>query len=63
MRLTTPFDARHPYLMAGARLAAGIWLFILFALLLVDGAWWGVVLLLPAAFLVLLATRVLQNVR
>ena len=63
MQLTTSVDARHPYVMAAVRLAAGVWLFILFALLLAVGAWWGVVLLPAAVFLFLVAIRVLQNAR
>jgi len=37
VRLTTSYDERHPYLMAGIPLAAGVWLFILFTLLLSIG--------------------------
>jgi hypothetical protein len=63
LRLTTSYDERHPYLMGGIRLAVGVWLFVLFTFLLSAGDWWGVVLLLPAAILFVVGTRVLQNFR
>jgi predicted membrane channel-forming protein YqfA (hemolysin III family) len=59
VRLTTPFDARHPFLMAGVRLAAGLWLLFLFAALMSIGDWWGAVLLLPAGLLFAVGAYVL----
>ena len=58
-RLTTSFDKRHPFLMSGLRLAAGIWLVFLFAALLSIGDWWAAVLLLPAGILLVVGSYVL----
>jgi hypothetical protein len=47
--LVTSWDYRHPSVLAGVRLAAGIWLVVLSALLLSIGDWWAASLLLVAA--------------
>jgi hypothetical protein len=38
--LVTSLDYRHPSVLAGVRLAAGIWLVVLTALLFSIGDWW-----------------------
>jgi hypothetical protein len=47
--LVTPWDYRHPSVLAGVRLAAGIWCVVLSALLFSIGDWWAAPLLLVAA--------------
>ena len=48
-RLVTPWDYRHPSALAAVRLAAGVWLVVLTALLFSIGDWWAAPLLLVAA--------------
>jgi hypothetical protein len=47
--------------MGGIRIAIGVWLLVLVALLVSIGDWWGVVLLLPAAISFVVAARVLRD--
>ena len=49
--LVTSWDYRHPSVLAGVRLAAGIWLVVLTALLFSIGDWWAAPLLVVAAVL------------
>jgi hypothetical protein len=49
--LVTPWDYRHPSVLAGLRLGAGIWMVVLTALLFAIGDWWAAPLLLVAAVL------------
>jgi fatty acid desaturase len=48
-RLVTSLDYRHPVALAAVRLAAGICLVVLSALLFSIGDWWAAPLLLVAA--------------
>jgi hypothetical protein len=52
MKLVTPFGYRHPHLVARVRVASGIWLLIITAILYGygRGGLWGA-LLVPAAAL------------
>jgi hypothetical protein len=63
VRLTSSYDERHPYVMAGVRVAVGVWLIVLFALLGSIGDWWGAVLLLPAAISIWIGGRVFESSR
>jgi hypothetical protein len=45
------------------RIAVGIWLLILAAILCGSGYWWGVLLLAPAALHFYLAYRVLHSLK
>jgi hypothetical protein len=47
--LVTSWDYRHPSVLASVRLAVGIWLVVLSALLFSIGDWWAAPLLLLAA--------------
>ena len=47
--LVTSWEHRHPSVLAAVRLAAGIWLVVLSALLFSIGDWWAAPLLLVAA--------------
>jgi len=49
--LVTPWDYRHPSAFASVRLAAGIWMVVLCALLFSIGDWWAAPLLVIAAAL------------
>jgi hypothetical protein len=49
--LVTSWDYHHPSALAGVRLAAGIWLVVLSALLFASGDWWAAPLLAAAAML------------
>ena len=49
--LVTSWNYRHPTVLAGVRLAAGIWLVVLSVLLFSIGDWWAVPLLVAAAVL------------
>jgi hypothetical protein len=49
--LVTSWDYRHPSVLAGVRLAAGIWLVVLSALLFSIGDWWAAPMLVVAAVL------------
>jgi hypothetical protein len=49
--LVTSWDRRHPSVLAGLRLGAGIWLVVLSALLFSVGDWWAAPLLVVAAVL------------
>ncbi len=49
--LVTSWDYHHPSALAGVRLAAGIWLVVLSALLFTSGDWWAAPLLAAAAML------------
>ena len=44
------WDYRHPSVLAGVRLAAGIWCVVLSVLLFSIGDWWAAPLLVAAAF-------------
>lgn len=52
LKLATPYSYRHPRLVARVRVAVGVWLLILTAILCGpgNGGWWGL-LLVPAAAL------------
>ena len=43
------WERRHWRLIARMRVAIGIWLLVLGAILLSDGYWWGIVMVAPAA--------------
>jgi hypothetical protein len=50
LKLVPRFEYRHPRVFAGVRMAAGVWLLILTAILYgYDRAGWWRVLLIPAA--------------
>lgn len=59
MKSVTPFDYRHPRLVARVRMAVGVWLLILTAILLGSdrSAWWALLLLPGAALNFYLARR------
>lgn len=57
----SPFELRHPVMMGWARVAAGVWLVLLAALLCSVGDWWGAALLVPAGLLFWVGRRVLQG--
>ena len=57
MRLITTFDRRHPRFVVRVRVAVGVWLLILGAILLAGGYWWGVLMAAPAALHFYLAYR------
>ena len=50
-RLTMPMDSRHPLLLGGIRILAGLWLMFVAGALLSIHDWWGAVIFLPAALL------------
>ena len=52
MKVVTPYNYRHPLLIARVRIGIGVWLLILTAVLYGYGqsGWWGL-LLVPAAAL------------
>lgn len=51
------WERRHPRLIVRVRVAIGIWLLVLSAILLGEGYWWGVVMVAPAALHFYLAYR------
>jgi hypothetical protein len=51
------WERRHPRLIVRLRVAIGIWLLVLGAILVGDGYWWGVVMVAPAALHFYLAYR------
>jgi hypothetical protein len=63
MRLTTPYDARHPVVMAWVRFVPAAWMVVLTVLLWSIGDWWATVLLLPAALAFWIGWRVLQSAK
>jgi hypothetical protein len=65
MKLVTPFGYRHPQLVARVRVAVGVWLLIVTAIMYGYGVggWWGMLLLPAAALLFYLAYREPQAIR
>jgi hypothetical protein len=65
MRLATPFAYRHPLFVARVRMAVGVWLLILTAVLYGYGlgGWWAVLLVPAAACHFYLAYRMERAVR
>jgi hypothetical protein len=61
--LVTSWDYRHPSVLAGARLGAGVWLVVLSALLFSIGDWWAAPLLVVAAVLFSASFYVLRIVQ
>jgi hypothetical protein len=57
------WERRHPRLIVRMRVAIGIWLLVLCAILLGDGYWWGALILAPAALHFYLAYRTHQASR
>ena len=57
------WERRHPRLIIRVRIAIGIWLLILGAILVGDGYWWGAVMLAPAALHFYLAHRLRHAVQ
>jgi len=51
MFAATSWGYRHPYLVAGIRIAAGIWNLVLGSLFLAHGYRWGVALYVTAALI------------
>jgi hypothetical protein len=51
------WERRHPRLIIRVRVAIGIWLLVLGAILLGGGYWWGVLMVAPAALHFYLAHR------
>ena len=51
------WERRHPRLIVRVRVAIGIWLLAVGAILLGDGYWWGVLMVVPAALHFYLAYR------
>ena len=60
MKLVTPYNYRHPVLIARVRIAVGVWLLILTAVLYGygHGGWWAFLLIPAAALHFYLAYRV-----
>jgi hypothetical protein len=60
MKLVTPYNCRHPLLVARVRVGVGVWLLILTAVLCGhgQGGWWGLLLVPAAALHFYLAYRV-----
>jgi hypothetical protein len=56
------WERRHPRLIARVRVAIGIWLLVVGAILLSEGYRWGVVMVAPAALHFYLAYRLLHAV-
>ena len=57
------WERRHWRLIARLRVAIGIWLLVLGAILLGGGYWWGVLMVLPAALHFYLAYRLRHAVQ
>jgi hypothetical protein len=57
------WERRHPLLIVRMRVAIGIWLLVLGAILVSDGYWWGVLMILPAALHFYLAYRLRHAVQ
>jgi hypothetical protein len=64
MKLVTPYNYRHPLLIARMRIAIGVWLLILTAVLYSYGqsGWWGLLLVPAAALHFYLAYRVPRTI-
>jgi hypothetical protein len=60
IKAVTPYNYRHPLLIARVRIAVGVWLLILTAVLYGYGqsGWWGLLLVPAAALHFYLAYRV-----
>jgi hypothetical protein len=58
-----PWERRHPRLIIRVRVASGIWLLAVGAILLGGGYWWGVLMVAPAALHFYLAYRLRHAVR
>jgi hypothetical protein len=56
------WERRHWRLIVRLRVAIGIWLLVLSAILLGEGYWWGVVMVAPAALHFYLAYRLQHTV-
>jgi hypothetical protein len=63
MKLSPHDGYRHPRFIARVRIAVGVWLLILAAILCGSGSWWGVLLLAPSALHFYLAYRVLHGLK
>ncbi|MGE5134586.1 MAG: hypothetical protein ACM32E_17005 [Gemmatimonadota bacterium] len=61
--LLRPAVYRHPYAWDGALLAAGLWLFILGAILCGICYWWGGLLIAVAALQVLAGCLLLTDIQ
>ena len=57
------WERRHPRLIVRVRVAIGIWLLVLGAILLSGGYWWGVLMVAPAALHFYLAYRLRHAVQ
>jgi hypothetical protein len=57
-QLQSRWERRHPRLVVRVRVAVGIWLLVLGAILVGKGYWWGVLMVVPAALHFYLAYRV-----
>jgi hypothetical protein len=58
-----PWERRHPRLVIRVRVAIGIWLLVLGAILGGKGYWWGVLMVAPAALHFYLAYRLRHAVQ
>jgi hypothetical protein len=56
-------ERRHPRLIVRVRVAIGIWLLVVGAILLGEGYWWGALMVAPAALHFYLAYRLGRGVR
>jgi hypothetical protein len=65
MKLVPPVEYEHPLLFARIRVAVGVWLLILAAILYGydRGGWWRVLLLPAAALLFYIAYRLPRAIR
>lgn len=57
------WERRHPQVAIRLRVAIGIWLLVLGAILVGDGYWWGALMLAPAALHFYLALRLRHAVQ
>jgi hypothetical protein len=57
------WERRHPQVVIRLRVAIGIWLLVLGAILVGDGYWWGALMLAPAALHFYLALRLRHAVQ
>jgi hypothetical protein len=57
------WERRHPRLIIRVRIAIGIWLLAVAAILLAKGYWWGVLIFAPAALHFYLASRLRHAVQ
>jgi hypothetical protein len=57
------WERRHPRLIIRVRVAIGIWLLVLGAILLGERYWWGVLMVVPAALHFYLASRLRHAVQ